>query len=208
MTWNDKTIIAETRWVSFSDDVLAVVDVAVLKIPVDWSEQAPSNQQSKQPTSKHLQPHLGAAKFKWANHELYIFPRLRLAASMYCALSASPWNQWRHRYKWMKKRVHWRANSELLSWFGWLRFVNALVYYGVFLSAPSVGGNLYLNFFLASLVELPAIPIGVWIYNRWENQKMHKAFDVRTHKSIIFILNHLGILLHICSFTLQINCLV
>ena len=41
-----------------------------------------------------------------------------------------------------------------------------MVYYGVFLSAPTVGGNLYLNFFLSSLVELPAIPIGVWIYNR------------------------------------------
>ena len=187
MTWNDKLIIAETRWVSFSDDVLAVVDVAVLKIPVDWSEQAPSNQQSKQPTSKHTQPQLGAAKFKWANHESYIFPRLRLAASMYCALSASPWSQWRHRYKWMKKRVYWRAYSELLSWFGWLRFVNALVYYGVFLSAPSVGGNLYLNFFLASLVELPAIPIGVWIYNRWGDQTKYKAFDVWSRKSIIFI---------------------
>lgn len=41
-----------------------------------------------------------------------------------------------------------------------------MVYYGVFLSAPSIGGNMYLNFFLASLVELPAIPAGVWIYNR------------------------------------------
>ena len=41
-----------------------------------------------------------------------------------------------------------------------------MVYYGVFLSAPTVGGSLYLNFFLASLVELPAIPIGIWIYNR------------------------------------------
>ena len=153
-----------------------------------WSEQAPSNQQSKRPTLKHTQPQLGAAKFKWANHEPYIFPRLRLAASMNCALSASPWSQLRHRYKWMKKRVYWRANSELLSWFGWLlRFVNALVYYGVFLSAPSVGGNLYLNFFLASLVELPAIPISVWVCNRWENEKRLKAFDVRTHKSIIFL---------------------
>ena len=42
-----------------------------------------------------------------------------------------------------------------------------MVYYGVFLSAPSVGGNMYLNFFLTSLVELPAIPLGVWAYNKW-----------------------------------------
>ena len=46
------------------------------------------------------------------------------------------------------------------------RFVNALVYYGVFLSAPVIGGSFYLNFFLTSLVELPAIPAGVWIFNR------------------------------------------
>lgn len=47
------------------------------------------------------------------------------------------------------------------------RFVNALVYYGVFLSAPTIGGNFYLNFFLTSLVELPAIPVGIWFFNRY-----------------------------------------
>lgn len=50
------------------------------------------------------------------------------------------------------------------------RFVNALVYYGVILSAPSIGGNFYLNFFLTSLVELPAIPAGVWVFNRLVKQ--------------------------------------
>jgi len=54
--------------------------------------------------------------------------------------------------------------------FGWL-FVNALVYYGVFLSVPSIGGNMYLNFFLASIVELPAIPGGIWIFNRFGRNK-------------------------------------
>lgn len=61
------------------------------------------------------------------------------------------------------------AKTTLISWFCW--FVNALVYYGVFLSAPAIGGNIYLNFFLASLVELPAIPAGVWIYNRFGRKK-------------------------------------
>lgn len=51
-------------------------------------------------------------------------------------------------------------------YFVYCRFVNSMVYYGVFLSAPSIGGNMYLNFFLASIIELPAIPGGVWIYNR------------------------------------------
>ena len=31
MTWNDKAIIVETHKVSFSDNVLAIVDVALLK---------------------------------------------------------------------------------------------------------------------------------------------------------------------------------
>lgn len=61
------------------------------------------------------------------------------------------------------------TKTTLISCFCW--FVNALVYYGVFLSAPSIGGNMYLNFFLASIVELPAIPGGIWIYNRFGRKK-------------------------------------
>ncbi|KAJ7355088.1 hypothetical protein OS493_027877 [Desmophyllum pertusum] len=61
------------------------------------------------------------------------------------------------------------TKTTLISCFCW--FVNAMVYYGVFLSAPSIGGNMYLNFFLASVVELPAIPGGVWIYNRFGRKK-------------------------------------
>ena len=48
--------------------------------------------------------------------------------------------------------------------------MNALVYYGVILSAPTVGGNFYVNFFLTSLIELPTIPIGVWAFNRFVKQ--------------------------------------
>ena len=36
------------------------------------------------------------------------------------------------------------------------RFVNSMVYYGVSLSAPVLGGNMYLNFFLISALEVPA----------------------------------------------------
>jgi len=61
------------------------------------------------------------------------------------------------------------TKTTLISCFCW--FVNALVYYGVFLSAPSIGGNMYLNFFLASIIELPAIPGGIWIYNRFGRKK-------------------------------------
>lgn len=61
------------------------------------------------------------------------------------------------------------VQKTLLSWYCW--FVNALVYYGVFLSAPSIGGNFFLNFFLTSLIELPAIPLGVWLFNRFGRKK-------------------------------------
>lgn len=61
------------------------------------------------------------------------------------------------------------TQKTLMSWYSW--FVNALVYYGVFLSAPVIGGSFYLNFFLTSLVELPAIPAGVWIFNRFGRKK-------------------------------------
>ena len=46
------------------------------------------------------------------------------------------------------------------------RFVNAMVYYGVYLSTPIIGGSTHLNFFLTSVIELPAIPAGIWIYNK------------------------------------------
>ncbi|KAL9952116.1 hypothetical protein ACROYT_G039324 [Oculina patagonica] len=61
------------------------------------------------------------------------------------------------------------AKKTLIIWYSW--FVNAVVYYGVFFSIPYVGGNMYLNFFLASVVELPAIPSGIWIYNRFGRKK-------------------------------------
>ena len=49
------------------------------------------------------------------------------------------------------------------------RFVVAMVYYGVFLSAPTVGGDIYLNFFLSSFAELPGIYLGIKAYNRYVN---------------------------------------
>ena len=35
------------------------------------------------------------------------------------------------------------------------RFVNGMVYYGLFLSSGEFGGSIYLNFALTSLVEIP-----------------------------------------------------
>ena len=42
------------------------------------------------------------------------------------------------------------------------RFMNALVYYGVSLSAGNLGGNIYVNFFLLSLVEFPGTRLVIY----------------------------------------------
>ena len=46
------------------------------------------------------------------------------------------------------------------------RFVNAQVYFGVSLGSVMLGGNIYLNFFLTSLVELPGNAFAIYAMNR------------------------------------------
>ena len=47
-----------------------------------------------------------------------------------------------------------------------VRFVNAQVYFGVSLGSVLLGGNIYLNFFLTSLVELPGNAFAIWSMDR------------------------------------------
>nr|XP_058941384.1 organic cation transporter protein-like [Pocillopora verrucosa] len=61
------------------------------------------------------------------------------------------------------------AMKTLITGYCW--FVNAMVYYGVYLSTPTIGGSTHLNFFLTSVIELPAIPAGIWIYNKFGRKK-------------------------------------
>ncbi|XP_058952863.1 organic cation transporter protein [Pocillopora verrucosa] len=61
------------------------------------------------------------------------------------------------------------AIKTVITWYCW--FANAMVYYGVFMSAPYIGGSMHFNFFLASVTELPAITAGIWIYNRFGRKK-------------------------------------
>lgn len=46
------------------------------------------------------------------------------------------------------------------------RFVNAQVYFGVSLGSVLLGGNMYLNFFLTSLIELPGNAFAIWSMDR------------------------------------------
>ncbi|KAJ7383539.1 hypothetical protein OS493_027202 [Desmophyllum pertusum] len=62
------------------------------------------------------------------------------------------------------------AHKTLLSWYIW--FVCGMVYYGVYLSTPNVGGNLYLNFFLTSVIEVFCLPLIVWSSDRFGRKKV------------------------------------
>ena len=48
------------------------------------------------------------------------------------------------------------------------RFVNAQVYFGVSLGSVMLGGNMYLNFFLTSLVEIPGNAFAIYSMNRFK----------------------------------------
>ncbi|KAK3701601.1 hypothetical protein QZH41_019909 [Actinostola sp. cb2023] len=56
------------------------------------------------------------------------------------------------------------AKYTLVLWYGW--FVNSLIYNGVHLSAPIVGGSLYFNWFLAGISELVSNLVAVYVHNR------------------------------------------
>lgn len=62
------------------------------------------------------------------------------------------------------------ARKTLLSWYIW--FVCGMVYYGVYLSTPNVGGNLYMNFFLTSFIEVFCLPIIVWSSDKFGRKKV------------------------------------
>ncbi|XP_020616372.1 organic cation transporter protein-like isoform X1 [Orbicella faveolata] len=64
-----------------------------------------------------------------------------------------------------KKMLH----RTVVSWYAW--FVNAMVYYGVSFSTPTLGGNMYLNFFLASIIEIPANYVGIWALGRFGRKR-------------------------------------
>ncbi|XP_068716131.1 organic cation transporter-like protein isoform X2 [Montipora foliosa] len=51
-------------------------------------------------------------------------------------------------------------------------FVNAQVYFGVSLGSVMLGGNIYLNFFLTSLVEIPGNAFAIYSMNRWGRKKV------------------------------------
>ncbi|XP_031558762.1 organic cation transporter protein-like isoform X2 [Actinia tenebrosa] len=68
------------------------------------------------------------------------------------------------------------ALSTLLQCYAW--FVNGMVYYGVSMSSGELGGSIYLNFVLTSLVEIPANMLVIDNCNRFGRKKTTIAYFV------------------------------
>ncbi|CAH1775012.1 unnamed protein product [Owenia fusiformis] len=64
----------------------------------------------------------------------------------------------------------------LIVWYLWM--VNALDYYGISLSSSALHGNMYINFFLSGLVEVPAYIICMFALERFGRRKCICAFHL------------------------------
>ncbi|XP_014767510.1 organic cation transporter protein [Octopus bimaculoides] len=54
-------------------------------------------------------------------------------------------------------------------WFCW--FVNSMLYYGVTMNSVNMAGSRYLNFFLMSLIEVPACIVCSYFFHRFGHRK-------------------------------------
>ena len=135
--------------------------------------------------------YLWKASFIWSKSyaNLMVFYHQESRAFLPSELDASPWQVHTSPWIFLSQFYFTQINSEwregntdrpglelrastlyFLFLFFFSRFANAMVYYGVFMSAPYIGGSMHFNFFLASVTELPAITAGIWIYNRLEKK--------------------------------------
>lgn len=64
--------------------------------------------------------------------------------------------------------------ASIVVWMLW--FVNSLTYYGLFLTSGTMSGNMYLNFFLNSVVEIPSVILYSLTINRWGRRKTCAMF--------------------------------
>jgi len=70
----------------------------------------------------------------------------------------------------------------VILWFTW--FTNSMVYYGVLLSVGVLGGSLYLNFFLTSIIDIPSNFFVIWLMG-WERRILLNRFYGRKRALIL-----------------------
>ncbi|KXJ22115.1 organic cation/carnitine transporter 4 [Exaiptasia diaphana] len=61
------------------------------------------------------------------------------------------------------------AYRTLVSWYCWC--VCGMVYYGISLSTPGIGGNMYLNFFISAVCECVGMIIGIFCLDKFGRKK-------------------------------------
>ncbi|XP_061190786.1 solute carrier family 22 member 7-like [Saccostrea echinata] len=59
--------------------------------------------------------------------------------------------------------------TSVIVWIIW--FVNSITYYGLFLTSGTMNGDMYLNFFLNGLVEIPSVFLYMFTINRYGRKK-------------------------------------
>ncbi|KXJ29686.1 organic cation transporter protein [Exaiptasia diaphana] len=85
---------------------------------------------------------------------------LLVTANADCAPTASFFDLFRDRKM---------ARLTIILWVAWA--VNSMVYYGVSLSSPSLGGNMYFNFFLTSIIEIPSNGAAIYVMKKFGRKK-------------------------------------
>lgn len=79
-------------------------------------------------------------------------------------------------------RTRQQLVKTLILWFTW--FTNSMVYYGVLLSVGVLGGSLYLNFFLTTLIDIPSNFFVIWFMS-WERKIFFNNFYGRKRALIL-----------------------
>ncbi len=68
------------------------------------------------------------------------------------------------------------------------RFANAFVYYGLSLNTSNLGGDVYINFFVAGAVEFPGYAYIIWSFNKYGRLKPFGLVYVVAGISLIIIM--------------------
>lgn len=79
-------------------------------------------------------------------------------------------------------RTKTQCAKTLILWLCW--FTNSMVYYGVLLSVGVLGGSLYLNFFLTSVIDIPSNLFVIWFMG-WQRPILCKRFYGRKRALIL-----------------------
>ncbi|XP_061190474.1 organic cation transporter protein-like [Saccostrea echinata] len=82
--------------------------------------------------------------------------------------------------------------TSMILWVVW--FVNSMTYYGLFLLTGTMSGNIYLNFFLNGIVEIPGIFTYWFTINRYGRRKTGVMFHALAGVSLILatVFNFVG----------------